>query len=153
MIDSFIHVFLISPWKHMLWVLIRSANEALLRRIQHVVEKKEEKSVYGAVFRRWIAQEWTQPEFFSAPFWKVYSKRKEFAPHGSKFFPFRVDLLKERIWWTEKQINQIMQKCRLIFALSYLHMPSAFLLVGVQILMKCVRTYFFYQYHQAIQGC
>ena len=25
------------------------------------------------------------------PFWKgVYSKRKEFAPHGSKFFPFRV---------------------------------------------------------------
>ena len=26
------------------------------------------------------------------PFWKgVYSKRKEFAPKGSKFFPFRVD--------------------------------------------------------------
>ena len=22
---------------------------------------------------------------------RVYSKRKEFAPHGSKFFPFRVD--------------------------------------------------------------
>ena len=28
------------------------------------------------------------------PFWKgVYSKRKEFAPRGSKFFPIRVDLL------------------------------------------------------------
>ena len=27
-----------------------------------------------------------------APFWKgTYSKRKEFAPIGSKFFPFRVD--------------------------------------------------------------
>ena len=26
------------------------------------------------------------------PFWKgVYSKRKEFAPKGSKFFPFRVE--------------------------------------------------------------
>ena len=22
---------------------------------------------------------------------RVYSKRKEFAPHGSKFFPFKVD--------------------------------------------------------------
>ena len=30
------------------------------------------------------------------PFWKgVYSKRKEFAPHGSKFFPFRVDPFSE----------------------------------------------------------
>ena len=27
------------------------------------------------------------------PFWKlVYSKREEFAPHGSRFFPFRIDL-------------------------------------------------------------
>ena len=30
------------------------------------------------------------------PFWKrVYSKRKEFAPQGSKFFPFRVDAISE----------------------------------------------------------
>ena len=30
------------------------------------------------------------------PFWKVvYSKRKEFAPKGSKFFPFRVDHFSE----------------------------------------------------------
>ena len=31
-----------------------------------------------------------------SPFWKeVYSKRKEFAPTGSKFFPFRVDPFSE----------------------------------------------------------
>ena len=32
----------------------------------------------------------------SDPFWKVvYSKRKEFAPMGSKVFPFRVDPISE----------------------------------------------------------
>ena len=31
-------------------------------------------------------------EILSPPFWKgVFSKRKEFAPAGSKFFPFRED--------------------------------------------------------------
>ena len=31
-----------------------------------------------------------------APFWKgIYSKRKEFASFGSKFFPFRVDSISE----------------------------------------------------------
>ena len=36
-------------------------------------------------------------------FWKgVYSKRKEFAPKGSKFFPFRVDLF----------LNAFVQKSR-----------------------------------------
>ena len=34
----------------------------------------------------------------TSPFWKwVYSKRKEFAPIGSKFFPFRVDLYSEGV--------------------------------------------------------
>ena len=33
---------------------------------------------------------------YSNPLLKgVYSKRKEFAPKGSKFFPFRVDLISE----------------------------------------------------------
>ena len=33
------------------------------------------------------------------PFRKgVYSKRKEFAPLGSKFFPFGVDLFQKRFW-------------------------------------------------------
>ena len=39
------------------------------------------------------------PRLFSCtpkPFWKgVFSKRKEFAPRGSKFFPFRVDPFSE----------------------------------------------------------
>ena len=35
-------------------------------------------------------------ENFLSSFWKgVYSKRKEFAPCGSKFFPFRVDPISE----------------------------------------------------------
>ena len=33
----------------------------------------------------------------------VYSKRKEFAPLGSKFFPFRVDIFSEGDCCTEKQ--------------------------------------------------
>ena len=37
-------------------------------------------------------------------FWKgVYSKRKEFAPHGNKFFPFRVDHISEWAWFAGKQ--------------------------------------------------
>ena len=34
---------------------------------------------------------------------RVYSKRKEFAPKGSKFFPFRVDLFSE---WRQKPFRQ-----------------------------------------------
>ena len=38
-------------------------------------------------------------ELFLIPFLKdTYSKRKEFAPLGSKFFPFRVDPFSEGIW-------------------------------------------------------
>ena len=38
------------------------------------------------------------------PFWKgVYSKRKEFAPLGSKFFPFWVDPFSEGAWCARKQ--------------------------------------------------
>ena len=33
----------------------------------------------------------------------VYSKRKEFAPLGSKFFPFRVDPFSEGIWYADMQ--------------------------------------------------
>ena len=37
-------------------------------------------------------------------FWKgVYSKRKEFAPRRSKFFPFRVDPFSEGAWCAGKQ--------------------------------------------------
>ena len=37
------------------------------------------------------------------PSWKwVYSTWKEFAPLGSKFFPFRVDPFSEEHWWTGK---------------------------------------------------
>ena len=37
-------------------------------------------------------------------FWKkIYSKRKEFAPIGSKFFPFRVDLFQKGVWCAVKQ--------------------------------------------------
>ena len=39
-----------------------------------------------------LTREVTQSNFFLPPFWKgVSTKRKEFAPCGSKFFPFRVD--------------------------------------------------------------
>ena len=39
-----------------------------------------------------------------SPFWKgVYSKRKEFAPKGSKFFPFREDIFSEGAWCAGKQ--------------------------------------------------
>ena len=34
---------------------------------------------------------------------RIYSKRKEFAPNGSKFFPFRVDPISKGVWCTEKQ--------------------------------------------------
>ena len=41
---------------------------------------------------------------FSSPYWKgVYSKRKEFAPRGSKFYPFRVDPFSEGYWREGKQ--------------------------------------------------
>ena len=34
------------------------------------------------------------------PFWKgIYSKRKEFAPRGSKFFPFREDPFRRESKW------------------------------------------------------
>ena len=40
----------------------------------------------------------------SAPFWKgVYSKKEEFAPRGSKFFPFRADHFLESPWCAGKQ--------------------------------------------------
>ena len=34
-----------------------------------------------------------------------HSRRKEFAPFGSKFFPFRVDLFSE--WTTEQESKQL----------------------------------------------
>ena len=38
------------------------------------------------------------------PFWKrIYSKRKEIAPLGSNFFPFRVDPFSEGTWCAGKQ--------------------------------------------------
>ena len=33
----------------------------------------------------------------------IYSKRKEFAPCGSQFFPFRADPFSERVWCARKQ--------------------------------------------------
>ena len=36
-------------------------------------------------------------DFFDNLLKGVYSKRKEFAPKGSKFFPFRVDPFSEKI--------------------------------------------------------
>ena len=58
-------------------------------------------------FRRFIAIFYTNDNFWVAgflfafcahqfPLERVYSKRKEFAPHGSKFFPLRVDLFFRR---------------------------------------------------------
>ena len=39
-----------------------------------------------------------------SPFWKgIFSKRKEFAPNGSKFFPFRVDPFSEENWCIESK--------------------------------------------------
>ena len=34
---------------------------------------------------------------------EVFSKRKEFAPSGSKFFPFRADSFPEGVWCAGKQ--------------------------------------------------
>ena len=38
-----------------------------------------------------LSGEATLSKFFSSLLKSVYTKRKEFAPFGSKFFPFRVD--------------------------------------------------------------
>ena len=43
------------------------------------------------------------PERCSGELKGVYSKRKEFASHGSKFFPFRVDLFSKENKHAEKQ--------------------------------------------------
>ena len=37
---------------------------------------------------------------------RIYSKRKEFAPFWSKFFPFRVDCLIEETWCAWKQTGR-----------------------------------------------
>ena len=37
----------------------------------------------------------------------IYSKRKEFAPYGSKFFPFRVDPFSEGAWFAWKQTESL----------------------------------------------
>ena len=43
---------------------------------------------------------------FLFPFWNwFYSKRKEFAPVGSKFFPFRVDPFSKGAWCAGKAIE------------------------------------------------
>ena len=43
-------------------------------------------------------------QLFLPVFWKmVYSKRKEFAPYGSKFFSFTVDPFPEGAWSAGKQ--------------------------------------------------
>ena len=41
----------------------------------------------------------------------VYSNRKEFAPNGDKFFPFRVDPLFRRGLVEEKQIGSKKKSC------------------------------------------
>ena len=41
----------------------------------------------------------------------IYSKRKEFAPKGSKFFPFREDPFSEAIWWAGKQNGSQKKTC------------------------------------------
>ena len=43
-----------------------------------------------------------------APFWKrVFSKRKEFAPSGSKLFPFRADPFSEGTWCADQQTGRL----------------------------------------------
>ena len=37
----------------------------------------------------------------------VYSKRKEFAPSGSEFFPFRVDTVSEGVYSKTKEFASI----------------------------------------------
>ena len=37
----------------------------------------------------------------------MYSKRKEFAPIGSKFFPYRVEPFPEGDWSAEKQTDNL----------------------------------------------
>ena len=43
------------------------------------------------------------PSCFVSHLRKVYCKRKEFAPLGSKFFHYRVDPFSEGVWCAEKQ--------------------------------------------------
>ena len=59
----------------------------------------------------------TRLELLLAPFWKgVFSKRKEIAPFGSKFFPFREDPFSERDCWAGKQTgnHKSCLPCRLV---------------------------------------
>ena len=51
---------------------------------------------------------WIHLQNCSLPFWKdVYSKRKEFAPQGSKFFPFRVDSFSKGVQESKQEITKI----------------------------------------------
>ena len=46
------------------------------------------------------------------PPWKgAYSQRKEFAPHGSKFFPFRVDPFLKGTWLTGRWTGSQKKSC------------------------------------------
>ena len=44
----------------------------------------------------------------------AFSKRKEFAPNGSKFFPFRVDSFSEWAWCAENQTEIITKVISLV---------------------------------------
>ena len=46
-----------------------------------------------------LSAEVTLPKLFVPLLKMVYSKRKEFAPLESKFFPFRVDPFSEGAWY------------------------------------------------------
>ena len=51
-----------------------------------------------------LSREAILSKLFLSPFGKgIYSKRKEFAPLGRKFFPFTADPLSEGAWCAEKQ--------------------------------------------------
>ena len=55
----------------------------------------------------YTSREATLLKLFYPPFWKdLYSKSKEFAPFGSKFFPFRKNNFSEGIWFAGKQTGR-----------------------------------------------
>ena len=58
---------------------------------------KKAKKTYSLRGIDTLSREATLKEWFCLPSEKgVYSKRKEFAPFGSKFFPFRADCFSEK---------------------------------------------------------
>ena len=104
-----VHIFFLFCTKHMFWVLIRSASSRCFKWVPttYVLWRNKKntsrysflsgpilKSLNGIDTFSWEIQLCQFVVCF--PFWKeVYSKRKEFAPHGSKFFPFTIDPFSE----------------------------------------------------------